>query len=152
MAESNSRINESTIHRWLPTAVQISTILVFLGIAWGSLNGKLEGLESRQDRDRQDLREELRYLRQRVDASSRQSTNLLHNAPAQSVTVGNTPIDAATTHRDYLTAREVALREGVVRDTVYNLLANGQIPGAKKVDNVWRFPKDYIITAPPQDP
>lgn len=58
-----TQAQKNTLNRWAPTLIQVAIMLTGLGVMWGSLTTKLDGVSQRQD----DQSEELKYLRSRID-------------------------------------------------------------------------------------
>lgn len=66
---------KDTLDKWLPTIIQIGVFLVAGGLAWGSLRSEVNGIKElqridrvQQQRDRDEMREDIRDLRQRMDS------------------------------------------------------------------------------------
>lgn len=57
---------KAAVNRWLPTVIQVCAMLIAVGMTYGSLSTKMDGLEKQNDK----LWQELYYLRDRVDGKT----------------------------------------------------------------------------------
>jgi excisionase family DNA binding protein len=46
--------------------------------------------------------------------------------------------------KEFITVKEASQKRGVTIKYIYDLLANGRLPGAKKINRVWYIPADAV--------